>query len=82
MNADGETKHGRVIEEDADAVIRIVQDRNKDSETYKAHRFISIDKDRHYGSGGTRVPLILNRERIRFERGEDKSHQTKPKFQR
>lgn len=82
LNADGETKHGRVIEEDADAVIRIVQDRNKDSETYKAHRFVSIDKDRHYGSGGTRVPLILNRERIRFVRGEDQSQQTKPKFQR
>lgn len=71
LNADGETKHGRVIEEDADAVIRIVQDRNKESETYKQHRYIMIDKDRHYGSGGTKVPLILNRERIRFIPGED-----------
>jgi replicative DNA helicase len=82
LNADGETKHGRVIEEDADAVLRIVQDRNKDSETYKTHRHISIDKDRHYGSGGTRVPLILDRKRIRFVRGEDQTHQSKPKFQR
>lgn len=80
LNAEGETKHGRVIEEDADAVIRIVQDRNKDSETYKTHRHISIDKDRHYGSGGKRVPLILDRERIRFVRGDDSTHQTKPKF--
>jgi len=73
-----------VIEEDADAVIRIVQDRNKESETYKHHRFLAIDKDRHYGSGGTRVPLILDRDKIRFVRGEDKTKTTttKPKFQR
>lgn len=82
LNAEGETKHGRVIEEDADAVIRIVQDRNKDSETYKQHRYVSIDKDRHYGSGGTRVPIILDRERIRFVRGKDQTQQTKPRFQR
>lgn len=84
LNADGETKHGRVIEEDADAVIRIAQDRNKESETYKHHRFLAIDKDRHYGSGGTRVPLILDRDKIRFVRGEDKTETkaTKPKFQR
>ncbi len=82
LNADGETKHGRVIEEDADAVIRIVQDRNKDSETYKAHRHISIDKDRHYGSGGAKVPLILDRDRIRFVHGEDQTAQTKPQFRR
>jgi len=82
LNAEGETKHGRVIEEDADAVIRIVQDRNKDSDTYKQHRHIAIDKDRHYGSGGKRVPLILDRERIRFVHGEDSTAQTKPKFKR
>jgi replicative DNA helicase len=82
LNADGETKHGRVIEEDADAVIRIVQDRNKESDTYKQHRHISIDKDRHYGSGGSKVPLILDRERIRFVYGEDQSQSSKPKFRR
>ena len=82
LNADGETKHGRVIEEDADAVLRIVQDRNKESETYKQHRHISIDKDRHYGSGGTRVPLVLDRERIRFVQGQDQTQQSKPKFHR
>ncbi len=84
LNADGETKHGRVIEEDADAVIRIVQDRNKESETYKQHRFVAIGKYRHDGSGGTRGPLILDRDKIRFVRGEDKTETkaTKPKFQR
>lgn len=81
LNADGDTKHGRVIEEDADAVINIVQDRNKDSETYKQHRYVLIGKDRHYGSGGTRVPLVLDRERIRFIYGEDQTQQTKPKPQ-
>ena len=77
LNADGDTKHGRVIEEDADAVISIVQDRNKESETYKQHRFILIAKDRHYGSGGTRVPLILDREFIRFVEGKDETAQVK-----
>lgn len=76
LNADGDTKHGRVIEEDADAVLNIVQDRNKESETYKQHRFILIAKDRHYGSGGTRVPLVLDREHIRFVQGRD---ETEPK---
>ena len=76
LNADGDTKHGRVIEEDADAVLNIVQDRNKESDTYKQHRFILIAKDRHYGSGGTRVPLILDRSRIRFVEGRD---ETEPK---
>ena len=71
LNAEGDTKHGRVIEEDADAVISIIQDRDKNSETYKQHRHVVIAKDRHYGSEGTRVPLILNRETIRFVQGED-----------
>lgn len=86
LNADGETKHGRVIEEDADAVINIVQDRNKESETYKQHRYVLIAKDRHYGSGGTRVPLILDRSRIRFVHGIDQTEASakkpKPQFKR
>ena len=84
LNAEGETKHGRVIEEDADAVINIVQDRKKDSETYKMHKHCLIVKDRYYGSEGTRVPLILNRDRIRFEHGMDQTNQPteKPKWER
>jgi hypothetical protein len=66
-----------VIEEDADAVLSIIQDRNKDSETYKQHRYILISKDRHYGSGGTRVPLILDRARIRFIEGQDETNAKK-----
>ena len=83
LNADGDTKHGRVIEEDADAVIQIVQDRNKESETYKQHRHVVIAKDRHYGSGGKRVPLVLDRDKIRFVHGMDETAQaSKAKFTR
>lgn len=84
LNADGETKHARTIEEDADVVLNIVQDRNKDSDTYKAHRFILIAKDRHYGSGGTRIRLILDRAIIRFVEGDDQScgEKQKPKYNR
>lgn len=84
LNEDGETKHGKVWQEDGDAVLQIVQDRNKESETYKMHRHIVIAKDRHYGSGGTRIPLILDREYIRFVEGRDETDQAakKPKFHR
>lgn len=67
LTKDGETKHGRVIEEDADAFLRIIQDRNRESPTFGQHKGIQIDKDRHYGAGGVRLPLILNRENLRFE---------------
>jgi replicative DNA helicase len=85
LNQDGDTKHGRVIEEDADAVIQIVQDRNKESQTYKQHRFILLQKDRHYGNGGRRIPLVLDRDTIRFKHGMDETDagsKTKPKYQR
>lgn len=84
LNADGDTKHGRVIEEDADAVITIIQDRNKESATYKQHRHVVIAKDRHYGSGGERVRLILDRKYIRFVEGADETEGAakKPKFTR
>ena len=73
LNADGDTKNGRVIEEDAAFVINIVQDRNKDSQTYKQHRHILVVADRFNGASGNRIPLIFDTERIRFVRGEDKT---------
>ena len=83
LNADGDTKHGRVIEEDADVVLNIVQDRNKDSATYKQHRHVLIAKDRHYGTGGERVRLILDRTHIRFVEGMDETATAKkPQFTR
>jgi replicative DNA helicase len=86
LNADGDTKNGRVFEEDAAAVVNIVQDRNKESATYGNHRHMLIVADRFYGSQGTRVPLILDRSRIRFVEGTDqaekKPEEPKPKFKR
>lgn len=82
LNADGDTKNGRVIEEDASLVFNIVQDRNKESETYNQHRHILIVADRFCGAGGKVIPLILDRERIRFVEGEDMTTNAKPKFRR
>jgi len=86
LNAEGETKHGRVIEEDADAFLSIVQDRNKESETYKMHRHILIAKDRHYGTSGERIKLVFNKEKIVFLEGEDETkvnkETKKPAFKR
>jgi len=83
LTEDGDTKHGKVWGEDADVVLRIVQDRNKESETYKQHRFMMIDKDRQNGSAGNRVPLIFDPERIKFIEGDDTTAtMKKPKFNR
>lgn len=66
LNADGDTKRGRVIEEDADAVIRIHQCRDKEHEDFQCHYHCVIDKDRHNGNGGQKVSLILDRKLVRF----------------
>lgn len=79
LNADGDTKNGRVFEEDADAVLNIVQDRNKESATYKHHRYVLIVKDRHNSKGGERIPLVLNRDHLRFVHGMDETVATAPK---
>lgn len=84
LTEDGDTKHGKVWVEDADVVMRIIQDRNKESATYKRHRFVMIDKDRQNGSAGNRVPLVFDGDRIRFVEGVDETEvvATKPKFSR
>lgn len=84
LNADGDTKGGRVLEEDASAVLNIVQDRNKESETFGMHRHILIVADRFHGAGGTKIPMILDKERIRFIEGQDETNAKtqKPKFNR
>lgn len=84
LNADGDTKGGRVLEEDASAVLNIVQDRNKESETFGMHRHILIVADRFHGAGGTKIPMILDKERIRFIEGADETNAKtqKPKFNR
>lgn len=69
LNDSGETKRGRVIEEDADAFLQIVQNRDKDSDDYKKHQHILLVKDRHNGKGGDKIPLVLDRELVRFRYG-------------
>ena len=69
-NSEGETKHARAIEEDSDWTMSIRQDQDKKSDTYKQHIDILITKDRHNSRGGERLPLILDRERVRFVKGE------------
>lgn len=79
LNATGDTKNGRVIEEDADTWISILQDTDKESDTYKQHEGIRIDKDRHYGNGGKTVGILFNRDKIRFESGQIPQKEAKPK---
>lgn len=69
LNVDGDTKHGRVIEEDADAFLQIVQEMDKKKSNFKQHQHVLIAKDRHYSQGGIKLPLIFNPESIRFVRG-------------
>jgi replicative DNA helicase len=69
-NSEGETKHARAIEEDSDWTISIRQDQDKKSATYKQHIDILITKDRHNSRGGEKLPLILDREHVRFVKGE------------
>jgi replicative DNA helicase len=66
LNEEGDTKHGRVIEEDADAFLQIIQERDKKKVNYKQHQHILIAKDRHYGKGGDKLPLILSPTTIKF----------------
>lgn len=70
QNADGETKHARAIEEDCDFWLSIVQHRDRESEEFKRHKHVLIAKDRHNGKGGEIIPLILDREHVRFVRGQ------------
>lgn len=69
QNADGETKHARAIEEDCDFWLSIVQHRDRESEDFKRHKHVLLAKDRHNGRGGEILPLILDREHVRFVRG-------------
>jgi replicative DNA helicase len=69
-NDNGDTKHAKAIEEDSDWTLSIVQEQDKKSQNYKAHKHILITKDRHNGKGGERLPLILDRKHVRFVTGQ------------
>jgi replicative DNA helicase len=83
LNVDGDTKHGRVIEEDADAFLHIVQEMDKKKPNFKQHQHILIAKDRHYSKGGEKLPLIFDKEGIRFIHGfpaKEESKKVVPNF--
>jgi len=67
--AEGETKNARAIEEDADWWASIVQERDKKKENFGEHQHVLIAKDSHHGSAGERLPLILDKETLRFVHG-------------
>jgi replicative DNA helicase len=69
QNAEGTTKYAQAAEEDCDRFLSIVQDRDRKSETFQQHQHILVAKDRHTSQGGTRLPLVLNRQNVRFEPG-------------
>lgn len=83
LTKDGETKAGRVIEEDSDAFIRIMQNRDRAASDFGKHLGIKIDKDRHHGAGGTILPLALNKDYLIFEfRQPDETEEAAPKPRR
>jgi replicative DNA helicase len=77
-NGDGETKHARAIEEDSDWCLSIVQEQDKKSDNYKAHKHILITKDRHNGNAGTKLPLIFDKNHVKFKYGIYEEPKKKP----
>lgn len=82
VNADGDTKNARAIEEDADWWLSIIQERDKKAANFGEHQHILVAKDSHHGNTGERLPLILDKATLRFTHGfpEAKSEEkTRPK---
>ncbi|MCW1885497.1 hypothetical protein OKA04_12225 [Luteolibacter flavescens] len=69
VTADGETKNARAVEEDADWWLSIIQERDKKKANFGEHQHILIAKDSHHSSGGERLPLILDKDTLRFVHG-------------
>ena len=79
-NEEGETKHARAIEEDADWWVQVVQHQDRNKDNYKQHRYCLIAKDRHNGKGGWRLPLILDADTVRFIYGMEEKPSKKGKY--
>ena len=69
VNNEGETKGARAIEEDADWHLSIVQEMDRSKENFRQHLHVLLAKDSHNGHGGTKLPLVLNHENLRFQYG-------------
>jgi len=78
MNADGDTKGAKAVEEDADWNLSIIQEMDRAKENFREHKHVLIAKDSHNGSEGTRLPLLLNKENLRFEYGVRDEPEQKP----
>lgn len=66
QNKEGGTKHAEAIAEDADTVLSILQDRDKESDNYGKHQGVMIRKDRHNGNTGVIMPIYFDKPMIRF----------------
>lgn len=69
MNADGDTKGAKAVEEDCDWNLSIIQEMDRSKENFRQHKHILLAKDSHNGNEGTRLPLLLDKETLRFRYG-------------
>lgn len=69
VTVDGDTKNARAIEEDADWWLSIILERDKKKPNFGEHQHILLVKDSHNTKGGTRLPLILDKNLLRFVQG-------------
>lgn len=74
---EGNTKYAKAIEEDSDWWLSIVQYRDKTKDNYTQHRHILVAKDRYNGTAGTRLPLQLDKEQVRFKYGIEEKQEEK-----
>jgi replicative DNA helicase len=79
MNADGDTKGAKAVEEDCDWNLSIIQEMDRSKETFRDHKHILLAKDSHNGNEGTRLPLLLDKETLRFRYGVIEEPETKRK---
>lgn len=66
QNKDGGTKYAEAITEDADAILSIIQNQDPDDDDFKKHIGIGVRKDRHHGNTGEFLPVVLNKEILKF----------------
>lgn len=69
MNADGDTKGAKAVEEDCDWNISIIQEMDRSKENFREHKHVLLAKDSHNGNEGKRLPLLLDKETLRFKYG-------------
>lgn len=69
VNNEGETKGARAIEEDADWHLSIVQEMDRSKDNFRQHLHVLLAKDSHNGHGGTKLPLVLNHDNLKFQHG-------------